>query len=167
MDAIRFGLYTFFVPSQTSSASLVYFDLWNGSDRDLTVSSVVAIKDAAVAVTGLVSVQLFLTRTSAVGTGGTVNTEEGTSLTLCTITKLQQRALPSGVTGRLTPSGGATAGATIAERHIMPEELGNSANYEPLEFLRSLLTVPEGTGIRVVQGTVASVGKVGFNVNFY
>lgn len=164
---LRYGLWQLFVPSQVAGANLVYFDLWNGSDRDITVSSLTAVKETAVAVTGLVAVRLFLTRTSAVGTGGTPNTEDGSSLTACTITKLQLRAVPDGITARLTPTGGATAGAVICERDVMPEELGNSANYEPLEFLPSLLTVATGTGIRVVQGSVASVGNIGFGCVFY
>lgn len=163
---MRYGLWNLYVPSQVAGANLVYFDLWNGSDRNITLSSLVAVKETAVAVSGLVAVRMFLTRTSAVGTGGTANTEEGTSLTACTITKLQQRALPSGVTARLTPTGGATAGAVVCERDLFPEET-NAANYEPLQFLDTLLTIPEGTGIRVVQGSVASVGNIGFNAAFY
>ncbi len=162
----RHGVWTLFVPAQVVGASLVYWDLWNGSDQDITVSSVVAMKNGVTAVSGVVAVDLFLTRTSAVGTGGTVNTEEGTSLTACTITKLQQRAVPSGITARLTPTGGATAGAVISERQIFPEET-NAANYEGLEFLPSMITVPIGTGLRVVQGATASVGGVGFSVQFY
>lgn len=167
MNGLRHALWALFVPSQTVGANLTFFDLMNVSDRAITVSSLVAIKDVAVAVTGLVSAQLFLTRITAVGTGGTANTSEGTSLTACTITRLQSNPLPTGITARLTPSGGTTAGAVICERHIFPEELGNSANYEPLQFLEALLTVPEGTGIRIVQGTVASVGKIGFQALFY
>lgn len=163
----RYGQWILYVPSQVSGANLVYFDFWNGSDRDLTVSSLTAVKETAVAVSGLVSVRLFLTRTTAVGTGGTEDTNDGTSLTACTITKLQQRTLPADISARLTPTGGATAGAVICERNVMPEELGNSANYEPLEFLPALLTVPSGTGIRVVQGSVASVGNIGFGCIFY
>ena len=164
---LRHALWTLFVPSQTSSASLVYMDLYNGSDRDITVTSFVAIKDVAVAVTGLVSARLLLTRTTAVGTGGTAATSEGTDIAAPAITRLQSNPLPTGISARLTPTGGGTAGAIISERHVMPEELGNSANMEPLEFLSSPLVVPEGTGLRIVQGTVASVGKIGFGVNFY
>lgn len=168
MIGARYGQWMLYVPSQVAGASLVYFDLWNGSDRPITITSLTAVKETAVAVTGLVAVRLFLTRTTAVGTGGTANTTEGTSLTACTITKLQQRSLETTITARLTPTGGATAGAVICERDVMPEELGNSANYEPLEFLASPnLTVPEGTGIRVVQGSVASVGNIGFGAVFY
>lgn len=166
MSDARYGLWSLFVPSQTSGANLVYFDLYNGSARNITLSSLVAIKDTAVAVSGLVSVQMFLTRTTAVGTGGTEDTNDGTSLTACTISKLQQRTLPSDISARLTPSGGATAGAVICERHVYPEET-IGANYEPLEFLPSFLVIPEGTGIRVVQGSVASVGKIGFQAVLY
>lgn len=163
---MRYGLYSLFVPAQVVGANLVYMDLFNGSDRDITVSSLKAIKNGVTAVSGVVAVELFLTRTSAVGTGGTANTEEGTSLTACTITKLQQRALPSGVTARLTPTGGATAGAVICSRQLFPEET-TGVNYDGLEFIDSLLEVPEGTGIRIVQGSTASVGGVGFSCVFY
>ena len=166
MSDLRYGLWQLFVPAQAVGSSVVYFDLWNGSDRSVTVSSVRAIKDGKTAVSGVVSVEMFLTRTSAVGTGGTANTEEGTSLTACTITKLQQRALPDGITARLTPTGGATAGAVLVTRHLFTEET-TAANYEPLEFLPALLTVGAGTGIRVVQGGTASVGNIAFGVTFY
>ena len=166
MSAIRTGHWSLFVPSQAVGASKVFFDLWNGSDRDIFASSVKAIKDGSVAVSGVVAVQLFLTRTSAVGTGGTANTEQGTSLTACTISNLQSRAIPEGVTARLTPSGGATAGAVICERQLFSEET-NAANYLGLEFLDAPLLIGEGTGIRIVQGGVASVGNVGFQVLFY
>ena len=162
----RYGLYTLFVPSQAVDASKVYFDLFNGSERNLTVSSVKAIKDGSSAVTGALAVHLLLTRTTAVGTGGTAATEEGASLTAATITKLEQRALPDGVDARLAPTGGATAGAVVAQRQLFPEET-TGVNYEGLEFLEGKLTVPPGTGIRVVQGLVASVGNVGFGVTFY
>jgi hypothetical protein len=162
----RVGYWSLFVPQQAVGANLTFFDLWNGSDRDITASSVKAIKDGVTAVTGLVAVALFLTRTSSLGTGGTANTEEGTSLTACTISKVQSLALPDGITARLTPTGGATAGAVIAGRRIFPEET-NAANYEGLEFLDAPLLIGQGTGIRIVQGSTASVGNIGFQALFY
>lgn len=163
---MRYGLYKLFVQSQAVGANKVFLDLYNGSERAITISSVEAIKDGSVAVTGTLAVQLFLTRTSAVGTGGTAATEEGTSLTAATITKLDTRALPEGVTARAAPSGGATADAVVAERQVFTEET-SAVNYEPVEFLRSLLVVQPGTGIRIVQGSIASVGNIGFGVVFY
>ncbi len=166
MSDVRYGLYSLLIPSQAVGSSLVFWDLFNGSDRDLTASSIMAIKDGVTAISGVIAIDLYLTRTTAIGTGGTANTEEGTSLTACTITMLQQRPLPTSVTARLTPSGGATAGAWIAQRQVFTEET-SSANYEGLEFLPSYLTIPEGTGIRIVQGSTAGLGKIAFNVNFY
>jgi hypothetical protein len=166
MSGLRYGLWSLFVPSQAVGANLVFWDLWNGGERPITVSSLMAIKDGVTAVSGVISVQLFLTRTTAVGTGGTEDTNDGTSLTACTISKLQQKALPADISARLTPTGGATAGAVICERHLFSEET-NATNYEGLEFLPSLLVVPEGTGIRIVQGATASVGKIGFQGTFY
>lgn len=162
----RVGYWSLFVPAQAVGASKVFFDIYNGSSRAITVSSVKAIKDGSQAVTGTLAAQLFLTRTTAVGSGGTSATEEGTSTTAPAITKLQTFALPEGVAARSAPSGGATAGAVICERQVFTEET-NAADYEPAEFLSSVLVVPAGTGIRVVQGTVASVGNIGFEVTFY
>lgn len=162
----RHGVWTLFLPGVGVGANLVYFDLWNGSDQDITVSSVVAIKNGQTAVSGVVAVQLFLTRTTAVGTGGTSAVAEGSTLTVPALTKLQQRALPTGISARLAPSGGATAGAIITERQMFTEET-NAANYEGLEFLPSMMIVSQGSGIRVVQGSVASVGMISFAVNFY
>jgi len=166
MTDLRTGYWSLFVPSQAVGASTVFFDVWNGSSREITLSSLTAVKDGSVAVSGVVAVQLYLTRTTAIGTGGTAATSEGTSLSAATITKLQTFALPSGIDARKTPTGGATAGAVVCERQIFTEET-NAADYEGIEFLTSALVVPAGTGIRVVQGSVASVGSIGFGAAFY
>lgn len=166
MSDLRVGYWSLFVPSQAVGASTVFFDLWNGSESERTLTSLTAVKDGSVAVSGVVAVQLYLTRTTAVGTGGTEATEEGTALGAATLTKLQFRALPSGISARRTPTGGATAGAVVCERQIFTEET-NAADYEGIEFLTSALIVPAGTGIRVVQGSVASVGNIGFGATFY
>lgn len=163
----RVGYWGLFVPASAAWAGKTFFDLFNGAERAITVSSVEAVKDGSQAVTGtLLAAQLFLTRTSAVGTGGTTATEEGTSLTAATLSKLQALALPEGVSARAAPSGGATAGAVICERQVFTEETAG-VNYEPVEFLPCGLVVPAGTGIRVLQGAVASVGNIGFGVTFY
>lgn len=166
MTDLRTGYWSLFVPSQAVGAATVHFDLWNGSERSITLSSLTAVKDGSVAVTGLVAAQLFLTRTTAEGTGGTAATSEGTSTSAATIARLQTFALPTGITARKTPTGGATAGAVVCERQIFTEET-NAADYEPIEFLVCGLVVPAGTGIRVVQGSVASVGSIGFGAAFY
>lgn len=169
-------LYKLFVPSQAVGASLVYFDLFNpaGSGKAMNLLSVIPIVSGAVAVTGVVAVDLFLTRTTAVGTGGTAATIEGTSLTAMTISALDSdEVVKAGqVSARLTPSGGATAGAVLSWRSVFSEETNAGTYIQIVDMVRGgnndLNPVPikGGTGIRVVQGSVASVGNIGFDVFF-
>lgn len=167
--------YSLFIPAQAVGANKVMFDLFNAtsSGKVLKIKSVRAIKDGSVAVTGTLSVKLYLTKTTAVGTGGTAATENGTSLTAPAISEHDSAsaALPAQVTARAAPSGGATVGAVICERHVFPEET-NASTYDRVEFLATEgldiqpVTCREGEGIRVVQGAVASVGNIGFHVIF-
>ena len=170
------AIYKLFVPLQAVGANLVYFDLFNVTDSGayMDILSVVPIVSGATAVTGVVSADLFLTRTSAVGTGGTAATIEGTSLTAATFSGFDnnQPLRAASVSARLTPTGGATAGAVIASRSLSTEET-NAGTYNQIsDMVRGLYTslpglvVPKGTGIRVVQGSVASVGNIGFDVFF-
>lgn len=171
----NYQAYRMFVPSQAVGANKVYFDLFNatGSGKVMKLRSVRPVKNGSIAVTGVLSIQMFLTRTTAVGTGGTTNTIDGTALNQLTICEfdLSNVGLPAQITARLTPTGGATAGAIVAERHIFPEET-NGATYEAQDFLFDIgldtqdFVVRENTGVRVVQGTVASVGNIGFDVIF-
>jgi hypothetical protein len=168
------SFYQLFVPKQAVGASLVYFDLFNpvGSGKRVYVHSCLPTVSTAVAVTGTLGVDLNLTRTSAVGTGGTAATNNGTDIAAATITGIDNAQANSGISARLTPSGGATAGAVIAMRCVMTEEASGNALLQVTDLVRkgyesiAPLYVPEGTGIRVVQGTVASVGNIGFDVVF-
>jgi hypothetical protein len=167
--------YTVFIPASAAGANKVFFDLFNatGSGKTMKVKSIRAIKDGSVAVTGVVSVKLYLTRTTAIGTGGTAAVENGATLTAPAITEhdTNSPALPAQITARAAPTGGATAGAVISERHIMPEET-NASTYDRVEFLLpegvdvQPIIVRENQGIRVVQGAVASVGNIGFSITF-
>lgn len=163
--------YKLFVPLQAVGANLVYFDLFNaaGSTSRVTLLSCLPVVSNATAVTGVVGVDLFLTKTTAVGTGGTAATSEGTSLTAATISVLDgSQPINSLITARLTPSGGATAGGVIASRSVSTEETNAGSYVPPEDMLRFTpgLTIREGAGFRVVQGSVASVGNIGFDVTF-
>ena len=169
--------YRLFVPKQAVGANLVYFDLFNKSDTgvDLLIASVVPIVSGAVAVTSTLGVDLHLTRTSAVGTGGTAATREGTDTTACTISNMVGGGnnLNGGVTARLTPTGGATAGAVLGWCCVATEETLDGPYFAAMNDLvrRSLvdigpIIVPPSSGIRVVQGAVASAGNIGFDVIF-
>lgn len=164
-------LYHLFIPYQAVGANLVYFDLFNNhATKSLQIDSILPIPAGDVAVTGVVSVELYLTRTTAVGTGGTVDVKESTALTATpSISKINPASAdcPSTVTARLTPSGGATAGAVLAFRSVFTEET-NAAAYDIKDLVieGASIVVAPGKGIRVVQGAVASVGNIGFNVLF-
>jgi len=169
--------YRLFVPAQAVGASLVYFDLFNAGlqGRQLSLLSVTPVVSGAVAVTGVVGVDLFLTRTTAIGTGGTAATSEGSSLTAATFSALDNDSpLPAngyGITARLTPSGGATAGAVLTMASVFTEETSPGAYSPAPDMVRGwhedpAFIIKAGTGIRVVQGGVASVGNIAFNVLF-
>lgn len=166
-------VYCLFLPPIAAGANKVHMDLFNAStDRDVEVISVQPIMSGAVAVTGALAVDLYLTRTTAVGTGGTAATAEGTALNAATISKLDPNSggLPPGLTARAAPAGGATAGAVLTFDSLFPEET-NTATYFRNNLIKdnwlgTRLIVPPNTGIRVVQGAVASVGNLGFVVLF-
>jgi len=156
-----------FVPKQAVGASLVYFDMFNASDDDVIVRYVQPVVSGAVAVVGVVGVDLFLTYTSAVGTGGTAATRNGTDPTACTFSARSPKSrCPDLITARLTPTGGATAGAVLNWTCVFSEETNAGTYVDRYLVMDDEILLPKNTGIRVVQGSVASVGNIGFNVGF-
>jgi hypothetical protein len=166
--------YKLFVPVTAAGANKVYFDLWNGSDKAIEVVSVVPIASGAAAVVGALAVDLWLTRTTAVGTGGTGATLEGSALNAATFARMDTNAPPlrAEISSRFTPAGGATAGAVIGFNSLFTEETALPTYFRSNMVeaaqpgINSKLTIRPGTGIRVVQGAVASVGNIGFDVLF-
>ncbi len=168
--------YRAFFPSQAVGASKVFCDLFNatGSGNSLRIVQARAFPNLDTAVTGTLGIQLYLTRTTAVGTGGTAMTLEGTSLTAPAISKLDpgSAALSASITARSAPAGGATAGAVIGWAGMFTEET-NAGSAVATALGGNLLSdsgydivIPENTGVRVVQGTVASVGNVVIVLDF-
>ena len=168
------GLYRAFVPKQAVGANLVYFDIFvpTTSTQRVELVSCLPVVSGAVAVTGVVGVDLILTRTSAAGTGGTAATFSGTDTTAMTISAHDNsaRLTLNEIAGMLTPSGGATAGAVLSWCSVFTEETNGGTYTIPLDLatggvagLDNIVLAP-GTGFRVVQGAVASVGNIGFNV---
>ncbi len=168
--------YKLFVPKQAVGENLVFFDLFNAAAANATVliKSVLPVVSGAVAVTGVLGVDLHLQYTTKIGTGGTAATYLGTDITAATITPMSFASSkpPADVTARLTPSGGATASGLIAYGSVFTEETAAQSYDGTLTELVARtpfsepITLPGGTGIRVVQGTVASVGNIGFEVLF-
>ena len=168
--------YRLICPSQAVGASKVFLDFFNatGSGVSIRVLSAFCYVDNDTAVTGTLGVEINLTRTTAVGTGGTAATADGTSLTAITLSKMDtaNAALSANITARSAPTGGATAGAFIGQRWVFTEETSapsGIAGTLGAEFLRNEgadLIVRENSGLRFLQGTVASVGNVSFEITF-
>lgn len=169
-------IYRLIVPPQAVGANKVHADLFNatGTGKVMRILSAFCFVNLDTAVTGTVGLRISLTRTTSVGTGGTAATNEGTSVTAPAISRFDTSfaELPSGVTARASPTGGATAGALLATRYMFTEETNaGSAVAAALgcEFVRDSgagLIVRQNEGIRFVQGSVASVGTIGFEVTF-
>jgi hypothetical protein len=168
--------YRMICPAQAVGANKVFLDLFNatGSGGTLRVLSAYCFVDNDTAVTGTLGVEISLTRTTAVGTGGTAATLDGTSLTAITISEMDtaNAALSANITARSSPTGGATAGALIGQRWMFTEETNASSGIAGVlgaEFVRNEgadLIVRENSGLRFVQGTVASVGNLSFEITF-
>ncbi len=168
--------YRLFIPPQSVGSSKVYFDLFVAEPATgICIRSVNPVVSGTVAVTGVLTVDLHLTRTTDVGTGGTAATSEDSSLTAISFSRydLNDIALPTGITARAAPAGGATAGAVLSMTSVMTEETNAGIIGSPLWELvnrnnlgSNTLTVRPGTGIRVVQGGITSVGRIGFDVVF-
>ena len=67
---------------------------------------------------------------------------------------------------------GAAAGAVLARRWVFTEETNAAAAFAGIVGAQLVrpegadVIVPQDTGLRVVQGAVASVGNIGFEVTF-
>lgn len=168
--------YRMICPSQAVGANKVFVDLFNatGSGVALRILSAFCYVDNDTAVTGTLGAEISLTRTTAIGTGGTAAATNGTSLTAITLSAMDTSnpALSASVTARSAPTGGATAGALMGQRWVFTEETSapsGIAGTLGAEFVRNEgadLIVRENTGLRFVQGTVASVGNLAFEITF-
>lgn len=172
-------MHRLFVPKQTVAANTLCFDLFNASlsGHLIEVVSILPIASGAAAITGVLANDLFLSRTTAIGTGGTAATVGGTSFTACTFSSNTTTAVPqvlgTAITARLTPTGGATAGHVLCFRSVFGEET-NSATYTPAaDMVRNgvgdsyHLMVPAGTGILVKAGADnVTTNNIGFDVLF-
>lgn len=168
-------VYRLIVPSSAVGANKVHCDLFNatGSGRTIKILSAFCFVDNDTAVTGTVGVEVALTRTTAVGTGGTAATRNGTVLTASTISALDTNnpELPAQITARSAPTA-AAAGALLGTRFVFTEETNASSGIAGTigaEFVRNEgaeVIVRENTGVRFVQGSVASVGTLTFEITF-
>lgn len=166
--------YRLIVNGSAVGANKVHLDLWNGDAAlVLKVLSVKVLPDIDTAVTGVVSAELALTRTTAIGTGGSAATLESTSLSAAAINKMDTAspALDADITARAAPAGGATGGVLLGTRHVFMEETNAGAALAAAfgaEFVNPDLPiyVRPSSGLRLVQGAIASVGTLNFEITF-
>lgn len=170
--------YTWWVPGQAVGANKLMADIFNasGSGKVIEVRGLWAIPKTDVALVGALGVEIGLYRTSAVGTGGTAHTYNGGSAaTAHVITPVDtaNAALPAQITARAAPAGGATIGALYWPNYIPTEETNTSMAYMmavnnllPVSTMGQRLTLREGEGLLIKQGTVAGVGTIAFLAQF-
>lgn len=154
-------------------ASKLYLDLFNavGSGYKVIVDGIYIRPTSDVAATGVVSARHNILRTNAVGTSGTSVGYANTSETGSTISPLdsQDSALPSGITSRVAPTGGATITARVASSFNFPEETNASVTlvqHQNVLKLDEKLILNSGEGLLVKQGSVASVGSFEVEIHF-
>ena len=167
------SLYSVYVPAGASGSNKDFFDVWNvtGSGANIELLSVRPVVSGSVAVTASnLAVDLYLMRTTAVGTGGTAATYESATITEMTFSSYFGQPLTvARVSGRLAPGGGATGGAILEFDSVLTEETADgSYTVRPDMVNQSFggIMVKPGSGFKVRQGAVASVGNIAFNIVF-
>lgn len=170
--------YTWWVPGQAVGASKLMADIFNavGSGKVIELRGLWAIPKSDVAVVGALGVELGLYRTSAVGTGGTAHTYNGGNAAtahVITPSDTANAALPAGITARAAPTAGATIAALYWANYIPTEETATSmaylmamTNLLPTSTMGQRITLREGEGLLLKQGTVVGVGSIGFLAQF-
>lgn len=159
------------IPPAAVGASKIYFDLFNNqASTTLRLRKLFGIVATDVAVTGTLGIRVDTMRTSAVGTGGTaaVGPASASKTAAAFWPFTPGNTLPAGVTARAVPTGGATDEAWLFPSYLFTEETNVSSqvtqffNLLPELTTEQSIELPTGKGLKVVQGTVASVGTVAF-----
>lgn len=169
--------YGFVVPPAAVAANKIFFDLFNAQSGVIVrMRKLFAIVATDVAVTGALGVRLDTMRTSAIGTGGTAFTATNKGNASKTAASFYNYApgdaslgtLAANITGRLVPTGGATDEAFLWPGYVFTEETNMASHMSQYYNLipefpgEQPLELPQGYGLKVVQGSVASVGSIGF-----
>lgn len=167
--------YTWWVPPAAVGASKLFADIFNpvASAKIIEIRGLWAIPKSDVAVVGVVAPEIGLYRTSAAGTGGTAYTYNGGSASTAHVitpwdTANTTTLTTSLVTARAVPTGGATISALYWAQYIFTEEtnaatyIGAYTNLLPVGTVNQRITLNEGQGLLIKQGTVASVGSFAF-----
>lgn len=154
-------------------------DIFNatGSGKVMDIRGAWLIPKLDAALTGALAVRVDLYRTSAVGTGGTAASADSATRDVGggNFTKFDESnaAIPSQITARVVPTGGATISRWLFPSNVAPEESNTSMGYLtqwqnliPAFSFGQKLVVRENTGLLFKQGAVASVGSVSILLAF-
>lgn len=167
--------YTWWAPGSAVGASKLYADIFNpaASAKIIEIRGLWAIPKGDVTNAGALAIEIGLYRTSAAGTGGTAYTYNGgTAATAHVITPWDTAntttLTTSLVTARAVPTGGATISALYWAQYVYTQEDNAAAyiaaftNLLPMGTVNQRITLNEGQGLLIKQGTVASVGSMAF-----
>jgi len=156
---IERGIPTYFFSTTMAAgaAAKIYMDIFNatGSGKVAKLRGLYVVSNSA-AVVG-VSVQWTLARTSAVGTSGTTLTAGVADLT--------DPAIPTQVTARHAPTGGATTGGALfdfwntSEETLPMNALGSITNWCILAPGVTPITFRENQGIKLTHVTSTTAGS--------
>ncbi len=171
--------YYYATPAAAVGVSKLYLDIFNatGSGKLMDIRGIWIIPKTDVAVAGLVAIRVDLYRTSAVGTGGTPWTYKSATIDVAggTVNPCDtvNAAIPAQITGRHLLTGGATIAQWIFATYSLGEETATSQAYmSQYQNILPILTwgqkfaIRETEGMLLKQGTVVSVGNIGFLIAF-
>jgi len=172
--------YSWQTPDAVAGASKLFADLFNasGSGKVLKILGVHPLVKGDAAVVGALAIRFDLYRTSAVGTGGTAAAYKSATIDVAGGSihprDTANAALPAQVTARHLPTGGATISEWMERFQCFTEET-NAATYfcngqsnfvyDGLLAIQPI-TLREGQGLLIKQGTVASLNNIAFKVVF-
>lgn len=167
------------VAGTVAAANKVHFDIFNASGSGVAIHLHGLYFNFAtdVIVAQALGIRFDLFRTTTVGSGGTTILSDQTSVTN-TISKIDpaDSVKPAQITARVAPTAGGTIQAWIGQAYLTTEEVSTNFNYhtqfqnmiryEQMEDVSNLI-LPEGYGVKLVQGPVAiSAPNLGFRVVF-
>lgn len=170
--------YYYCSPPIVVGANKVWMDMFNavGSGKTMDIRGIWISPNTTLAVTGVVGVRLDLYRSNTVGTGGTAASTESPTADPAggNIWRSDpgDAAIPSQITARVAPTGGAAANTWLFPMHWFPEETAPGAhllpevNWVPTLNFGKRIVLREGYGIKIVQGPVASVGNASILIAF-
>lgn len=173
-------MYKYATPAVVAGVSKLYLDIFNasGSGKIIKILGVYPVIKTDVAVVGVVSIRFDIYRTSAVGTGGTVNAYKSGTIDVAggniTPADTNNANLPAQITARHLPTGGATISEWISPHFCFVEET-NAGTYwcngmfnvlDTGGWSMQAMVLREGQGMLLKQGTVATLNSISFIVKF-